>query len=85
MRGIGHRECGISDDIARGVVRTVYWDTQVRVTTHIDHMSRMGSTSQVTNYDLFICETGKGVASVENVWDIDREPSRTFHVTLGPD
>ena len=45
----------------------------------------MGSTSHVTNYGLFIYETGKGVASVRNVWDIDREPSRTFRRTLGPD
>jgi hypothetical protein len=34
-------------------------------------MSRMGPTSQVTNYDRFIRETGKGVASVGNVRDID--------------
>ena len=45
----------------------------------------MGSTSQVTNCDRFIRETGKGVASVGNVWDIDRGPSRTFRRTLGPD
>jgi hypothetical protein len=45
-------------------------------------MSQMGSTSRVTSCDLFICETGKGLASVENVRDTDREPSRSFHVTL---
>ena len=60
MWGVGCRECGISDDIARGAVRTVYWDTWVWVTTRTDHMSRMGSTSQVTNCDLLISETGKG-------------------------
>ena len=27
MRGVGHRECGIKGDVARGAVRTVYWDT----------------------------------------------------------
>jgi hypothetical protein len=27
MRGVGRRECGTSDDIAHGVVRTMYWDT----------------------------------------------------------
>ena len=65
MQGVGHHECGISGDVARGEARTVYWDTSVRVTTGIDHMSWMGSTSQVTNCDWFICETTKGVALVE--------------------
>jgi hypothetical protein len=37
-------------------------------------MSRMGSTSQVTNYDRFIRETGKGVASIGNV----RAPIQPF-------
>ena len=35
-------------------------------------MSRMGSTSQVTNCDRFIRETSKEVALVGNVRDIDR-------------
>jgi hypothetical protein len=48
-------------------------------------MSRMGSTRRVTSCGLFIRETGKGVASVGNVQDIDREPSQTFYQTLGPD
>jgi len=25
----------------------------------------------------------RGVASVRNVWEIDRAPAQTFHVTLG--
>ena len=41
-------------------------------------MSQMGSISQVTNCDQFIRETGKGVASVENVEDIDRAPVEPF-------
>jgi hypothetical protein len=41
-------------------------------------MSRMGSTSQVTNYDRFIRETGKGVMSVGNVRDIDWAPVEPF-------
>ena len=61
MRGVGHCECGISNDIARGALRTMYWDTWVRVTTRIDHMSWMGLISQVTNCDLFNHETGKRV------------------------
>jgi hypothetical protein len=55
------------NDVARGVVRTMYWDMYVRVTTHTGHMSWMGLTSQVTSCDLFIHETGKGVASIGNV------------------
>ena len=85
MRGVGHHECGILDGIAHGAVRTIYWDMQVRVTTRIDHMSWMVSTIQVINCDMFIHETSKGLASVGNVQDIDRESSRTVHVTLGLD
>ena len=46
-------------------------------------MSLMGSTSQVTNRDRFIRETGKGVASVENVQDIDWAPVKPFIGHLG--
>ena len=41
-------------------------------------MSRMGSTSEVTNCDQFIRETGKGVALVGNDRDIDRAPVEPF-------
>ena len=59
-------------------LRTIYWDTWVWVTTSTDHMSWMGSTSQVTNYDWFIRETGKGVVSVRNVWYIVQELVESF-------
>jgi len=38
----------------------------------------MGLTSQVTNCDWFIHETGKGVALVGNVWDIDGALAEPF-------
>jgi hypothetical protein len=38
----------------------------------------MGVTSQVTDCDRFVRETGKGVALVGNVQDIDREPVEPF-------
>ena len=38
----------------------------------------MGSTSQVTNCDRFIHETGKVVALVRNVQDIDQAPVEPF-------
>jgi hypothetical protein len=41
-------------------------------------MSQMGLTSQVTNCDQFIRETGKGVASVGNVRDIDGALAKPF-------
>jgi hypothetical protein len=59
MRGVGRCECGISNDVARGALRTVYWDTQVQVTTSTDHMSRMGLTILVTILDLFTRGTDK--------------------------
>jgi hypothetical protein len=43
----------------------------------------MGSTSRVTNYDRFIHETRKGVASVKNVWDNDQAPIEPFVGHLG--
>jgi hypothetical protein len=46
-------------------------------------MSQMGATSQVTNCDRFIRETGKGVAPVGNVWDIDRALVKPFIGYLG--
>jgi hypothetical protein len=38
----------------------------------------MGVTSQVTDCDRFVRETGKGVALVRNVQDIDRGPIEPF-------
>jgi len=38
----------------------------------------MGVTSQVTDCNYFVRETGKGVALVGNVWDIDRGPVKPF-------
>jgi hypothetical protein len=71
MWRVGCCECGISCDVARGAVR----DHLLGYMSPSNHpyrpMSQMGSTSQVTNRDRFIHETGKGVASIGNVQDID--------------
>ena len=72
MRGVGHCECEISNDIAHGALRSVYWDMWVRVTTRTDHIPQMGVVSQVTNCDWFTHETGKRVA-------VGQEMSRTLH------
>jgi hypothetical protein len=43
----------------------------------------MGVTSQVTDCDRFVCETGKGFALVRNVRDIDWRPVEPFVEHLG--
>jgi hypothetical protein len=71
MWRVGCCECGISCDVAHGAVR----DHLLGYVSPSNHpyrpMSQMRSTSQVTNRDRFIRETGKGVASIRNVRDID--------------
>jgi hypothetical protein len=60
MRGVGHYECGISNDVARGAIKDRLLGYVSPSNHHIDHMSWMGSTSRVTNCDRFIRETSKG-------------------------
>jgi hypothetical protein len=60
MRGVGHYECGISNDVARGAIKDRLLGYVSPSNHHTDHMSWMGSTSRVTNCDRFIRETGKG-------------------------
>ena len=47
MRGVGRCECGISSDVAHGAVK----DRLLGYVSLSNHMSWMGSTSQVTNFD----------------------------------
>ena len=84
MRGVGRCECEISSDVARGGVK----DHLLGYVSPSNHPYRPHVAyggDRVTSCDMFIHKTGKGVASVGNVWDISWEPSQTFHVTLGPD
>ena len=78
MRGVGRCECGISSDVAHGVVKY----RLLGYVSSSNHLYRphvaYGVASQVTSYDQFIHETGKGVASFENVQDIDQLPVEPF-------
>jgi hypothetical protein len=58
--------------------RCSLWSSKDRVLGYVSpskHLYRPhvadGVDKQVISYDLFIHQTGKEVASVENVWDID--------------
>jgi hypothetical protein len=78
MQGVGYCECGISSDIAHGVVK----DHLLGYVSLSNHPYRPhvadGVASQVTNCDWFIRETSKGVVPVRNIRDIDRAPIEPF-------
>jgi len=78
MRWIGRCECGISSDVARRVVK----DRLLGYVSLSNHPYRPhvaeGVDKPSTNCDQFIRETGKGVAPVGNVRDIDQEPVEPF-------
>ena len=64
MRGVGHCECGISSDVARGAVKDHVLGYLSPSDRHTNHMSHMGAASLITNHDRSIRETGKKVALV---------------------
>jgi len=78
MRGVGRCECGISSDVAHGVVKY----RLLGYVSSSNHLYRphvaYGVASQVTNCGRFIPENGKGVAPIGNVQDIDWAPIKPF-------